>query len=191
MHGGRVGRIVEVEAYGGEIDPASHAFNGPTARNATMFGPPGRLYVYFTYGMHHCANVVCRPTNEPGAVLLRALEPLRGIEEMAAARAAARGRPLARREADTRLCRGPGNLCAAFGLDRSFDGTDLLEIGVLRLIDDGTSPPEVPLSGPRVGLSTACGEAVHWPWRFAVPGSSSLSRGFATPPPVRTPRCGR
>ncbi|MDQ4068365.1 MAG: DNA-3-methyladenine glycosylase, partial [Actinomycetota bacterium] len=117
--GRRVGRIVEVEAYAGGADPASHAFRGRTARNATMFGPPGHLYVYLSYGMHYCANVVCGEDGEASAVLLRALTPVGGLEEMRAARG-----PAARLDRD--LCSGPGKLCQALGLDRSFDGADLV-----------------------------------------------------------------
>jgi DNA-3-methyladenine glycosylase len=135
VRGDRVGRIVEVEAYCGAEDPGSHAFRGPTSRNATMFGPPGHLYVYFTYGMHFCANVVCGPDGEASAVLLRGLTPVGGVDEMRVARG---GRP----RPDRDLCSGPAKLCQAFGLDRSFDGADLVtgdrEVTVA---DDGTPPP--------------------------------------------------
>jgi DNA-3-methyladenine glycosylase len=166
VRGERVGRIVEVEAYAGALDPASHAYRGPTARNATMFGPPGHLYVYFTYGMHFCANVVCGVDGEASAVLLRGLTPVAGLEAMHAARG-----PAARRDRD--LCSGPGKLCQALGLDRSFDGADLVtgdrgvEIG-----DDGTPPPAAPATSGRVGLSVA-GDVQ---WRFYVPGAVGVSR---------------
>ena len=165
--GERSGRIVEVEAYAGEVDPASHAFRGWTARNATMFGPPGHLYVYFTYGMHYCANVVCGPDGEASAVLLRGLTPLTGLEAMRAARG-----PAARRDRD--LCNGPGKLCQALGLDRAFDGADLVtgDRGV-ELVDDDTGPPVVPGVSGRVGISVAA----DVPWRFYVPGAVGLSRG--------------
>lgn len=167
VRGERAGRIVEVEAYAGEADPASHAFRGRTARNATMFGPPGRLYVYFSYGMHYCANVVCGPDGEASAVLLRGLTPLTGLDAMRAARG-----PAARTDRD--LCNGPGKLCHAFGLDRSFDGADLVtgDRGV-ELVDDGTPPPGVAGVSGRVGLSVA-GDV---PWRFYVPGAVGVSRG--------------
>jgi DNA-3-methyladenine glycosylase len=166
VRGDRAGRIVEVEAYAGAADPASHAFRGRTARNATMFGPPGHLYVYFTYGMHFCANVVCGVDGEASAVLLRALTPVAGLEEMRAARGAA-----ARLDRD--LCSGPGKLCQALGLDRAFDGADLVtgDRGV-QVLDDGTSPPGSPGVSGRVGLSVA-GDV---PWRFYVPGAVGLSR---------------
>ena len=164
---GRVGRIIEVEAYAGADDPASHAFRGLTARNATMFGPPGHLYVYFSYGVHWCANVVCGPDGAASAVLLRALDPVEGIAQMRAARWAAQKRQL-----DRDLCRGPGRLTQAMGIDRSLDGTDLAAAGSpLWVADDGTPPPEVPSTTPRVGISTA----VEWPWRFTVPGHPWLS----------------
>ncbi len=164
--GDRAGRIVEVEAYVGEADPASHAFRGRTPRNATMFGPAGHLYVYFTYGMHFCANVV---TGAPGiaeAVLLRALHPIDGIEEMQLAR------PAATRETD--LCSGPAKLCQALGIDRTTDGVDLCgRDAPVRLLDDGTPPPDEPLVTTRVGIRVA----TERPWRFAVPGDPHVSKG--------------
>ncbi len=177
VRGPLVGRIVEVEAYHGGLDPASHAFRGPGTRNATMFGPPGHLYVYFTYGMHFCANVVCGPGGEASAVLLRALAPLAGVELMRAAR------PAARRDAE--LCAGPARLCQAFGIDRSLDGADLVgKETEIALLDDGTPPPAAPANGPRVGLSSRAAEAVYWQWRFAVPGNPAVSR--PAPPGWRT-----
>jgi DNA-3-methyladenine glycosylase len=160
----RVGRIVEVEAYCGAADPGSHAYRGMTPRNRTMFGPPGGLYVYFTYGMHWCANVVCGDEGEGVAVLLRALAPVAGLDAMFAAR------PRARRERD--LCSGPAKLCQAFGLDGSFDGADLVtaDRGVW-LADDGTPPPARPHQTTRIGLSAG---AEH-PWRWCVPGDVNVS----------------
>jgi DNA-3-methyladenine glycosylase len=165
VRGDRAARIVEVEAYCGPTDPASHAYRGQTARNATMFGAPGHLYVYFTYGMHHCANVVCGEVGEGLAVLLRGLDPISGIDEMRAARPA--GSP----ERD--LCRGPARLCQAFELDRSFDGADLVT-GDHDIIvaDDGVEPLSRPGVSGRIGLSVA-GDL---PWRFYVPGAKGLSR---------------
>ncbi len=162
---GRAGRVVEVEAYCGADDPASHAFRGRTARNATMFGPPGHLYVYFTYGMHFCANVVCGEDGEASAVLLRGLTPVAGIDDMWAVR------PACRRERD--LCAGPARLCLALGIDRSFDGADLVtgEGGVV-VADDGTPPPAVAAVSGRIGLRVATDR----PWRYHVPGAPGLSR---------------
>ena len=164
--GDRRGRIVEVEAYAGAADPASHAFRGRTTRNATMFGPPGHLYVYFTYGMHFCANVVCGADGEASAVLMRGLTPLAGLEEMRAARG-----PAAR--ADRDLCSGPGKLCQAFAIDRTFDGADLVtgDLGVA-VVDDGTPAPAAPGVSGRIGISVAA----EVPWRFYVPGAVGLSR---------------
>ena len=171
VRGERVGRIVEVEAYAGAADPASHAFRGRTARNATMFGPPGHLYVYFTYGMHFCANVVCGPEGEASAVLLRGLTPLAGLEEIRAVRG-----PAARLDRD--LTNGPGKLCQALGLDRSFDGADLVtgDLGV-EVADGGTAPPSRPGVSGRVGLSVAADVS----WRFYVPGAMGVSRTRAAP----------
>ena len=165
VHRARAGRIVEVEAYRGEDDPASHAFGGLSARNAVMFGPAGRLYVYFTYGMHFCANVVCGEEGSARAVLIRALAPTAGIPEMWAVRRAAR------RERD--LCNGPAKLCQALGLDGRHNGADLVtgDLGV-RLLDDGVPPPPVPAVGGRIGLS----RATERPWRFWVPGDPHVSR---------------
>ena len=166
VRGDRSARIVEVEAYCGPIDPGSHAYRGKTNRNATMFGPPGGLYVYFTYGMHWCANAVCGDEDEGVAVLLRAAAPLHGIEAMYAARGRA-----ARRDRD--LCSGPAKLCEAFGLDKSFDGADLVtsDRGVT-VVDDGIAPPSMPGNSARVGLSAG---AEH-PWRWFVSGDVNLSR---------------
>jgi DNA-3-methyladenine glycosylase len=160
----RVGRIVEVEAYCGDADPGSHAYRGMTPRNRTMFGPAGGLYVYFTYGMHWCANVVCGDEGEGVAVLLRALSPVAGLDAMFAAR------PRARRERD--LCSGPAKLCQAFGLDRAADGADLVtgDRGVW-LADDGTPPPARPFQSTRIGLSAG----VEHPWRWCVPGDPHVS----------------
>jgi len=170
--GDRSARIVEVEAYGGAQDPASHAYRGPTRRNATMFGPAGGLYVYFTYGMHWCANVVCGDEGEGVAVLLRAGAPLTGLDAMWAAR------PAARRERD--LTNGPAKLCQALGIDGAQDGADLTMPGSeVVLVDDGVAPPRRPVRGPRIGISVA----VERPWRWYVPDDPHVSRSrtIATP----------
>ncbi len=157
------GRIVEVEAYCGPRDPASHAYRGPTQRNAVMFGPPGHLYVYFTYGMHYCANVVCESVGSPGAVLLRAVEPLAGLELMGE-----------RREVDPAslrlLARGPARLAQAFGIDRSLDGSDLVG-GPVWIGGPQVLRGDV-VAGPRIGITKAAAE----PWRFyeAGPWASPL-----------------
>jgi DNA-3-methyladenine glycosylase len=175
VRGQRAGRIVEVEAYCGSADPGSHAFRGMTKRNATMFGPPGRLYVYFTYGMHWCANAVCGDEGEGVAVLLRALAPLEGMDAMRSAR------PAARR--DVELCSGPAKLCQALGLDGAFDGADLVEgsHGV-SIVDAGTPPPVVPAVGTRIGLSAGA----DLPWRWWVPDDPNVSRPRVTVGPTRS-----
>ena len=159
-------RLVEVEAYCGAIDPGSHAFRGKTLRNATMFGAPGGLYVYFTYGMHWCANAVCGDVDEGVAVLLRAAEPLRGLDLMRERR----GRAALR---DRDLCSGPAKLCQALALDRAFDGSDLVtgDRGVV-IVDDGVRPPRRPGNSVRIGLRAG---AEH-PWRWFVEGSEHVSR---------------
>jgi DNA-3-methyladenine glycosylase len=159
------GRIVEVEAYVGAEDPASHAYRGETARNRTMFGPPGHLYVYFTYGMHWCANAVCGDHGDGTAVLLRALAPVAGLDEMGARR------PKARRTRD--LCSGPAKLCQALGIDRGFDGVDLTRPrSPARIVDDGVPPPDQPATSARIGISVA----VEHPWRWFVAGDPNVSR---------------
>lgn len=165
--GERALRIVEVEAYRGRDDPASHAYRGPTRRNATMFGPPGRLYVYRSYGLHFCANVVCGAEGIAVAVLLRAGAPAWGLPELRAARPSAR--------TDTDLARGPGRLCQALGIDLSFDGADLTaEDGRLRLADPGWPVPCRTEQGPRVGVSAAADR--HWRWWVAGDAHVSRSR---------------
>ena len=158
-------RIVEVEAYGPD-DPASHAFRGMTPRNATMFGPPGHLYVYFTYGMHFCMNAVCGRPGEGTAVLLRAGEPLEGIEGMRARRG---------RERAVELCSGPGRFTQALGVTRSEDGADLVDGGALWL-------ERAPRSGSiETGIRIGVRETTL-PWRYWLEGNRFVSRGRPGPP---------
>jgi DNA-3-methyladenine glycosylase len=180
---GRVGRIIEVEAYGGVHDPASHAYRGLTPRNRAMFGPPGHMYVYFSYGVHWCANVVTGAPDTGEAVLLRALDPVDGLDLMRAARWRNQ-----RRQVDLDLCRGPGRLCQAMGIDRSLDGADLVgEDAALWLEDDGTSPPVRPVVTPRIGISVATDVC----WRFAVPSHPGVSgRSGRSPEAVAKTRGG-
>ncbi len=154
---GRAARIVEVEAYAGSEDPAAHSYRGMTARNATMFGEPGHLYVYFTYGMHWGSNAVCGEVGEGVGVLLRAAEPLLGLDAMRQAR------PRAKRDRD--LASGPGKLSQALGITGAMDGADLVgaDRGIV-LADDGTAPPRDPVVGPRIGIS----RAMDFPWRWHV-----------------------
>lgn len=171
------GRIVETEAYCGAEDPGSHAYRGRTLRNATMFGKPGCIYVYFTYGMHWCVNVVCGPGAEPHAVLLRAVIPLTGVEAMRSRRMRAR--------TDRDLCRGPARLAQAFGFTRKHDGLDLLS-GPVRILDDGTPPSDSPGVAPRVGLASGKGEDLLWRWFVAGDphvsrNGAPMSRGVRTP----------
>lgn len=163
-------RLTEVEAYGGVgEDPGSHAFRGPGRRNATMFGAPGLLYVYFTYGMHWCSNVVCHPAGAAGAVLLRAGEVVEGLEHARARR------PAARRDID--LARGPARLAGALGLDRGHDGVDLFAQGSPLRLEGTVGPPEGQevARGPRVGVSGPGGEANGFPWRFWLRGEPTVS----------------
>lgn len=171
-HAGVTVRITEVEAYAGERDPASHAFRGRTARNAVMFGPPGHLYVYFTYGMHHCGNVVCGPEGTASGALLRSGEVVDGLD-LARERRGARVR-------DLDLARGPGRLGQALGLTLAVGGADLCADGPVRLVLD-VYPVEAVATGPRVGVSTAA----DVPWRFWVADDPYVSRY------VRSPRASR
>ncbi|MGH9154296.1 MAG: DNA-3-methyladenine glycosylase [Acidimicrobiales bacterium] len=168
---GRAGRIVEVEAYAGDEDPASHAFGGLTTRNATMFGPPGHLYVYRSYGIHWCANAVFGPESVAMAVLLRALVPVSGLAPMRAARPAARS--------DRDLCRGPGRLTQALGITGADDGADLVtgDRGVA-IVDDGTPSPELPGVSARVGIT----RALDRPWRWYVTAEACVSGPRRTGP---------
>jgi DNA-3-methyladenine glycosylase len=155
------GTIVEVEAYDHE-DPAAHGFRGQTARNASMFGPPGHLYVYRSYGIHWCANLVCGDEGVASAVLLRALEPTRGLEVMRARRNLAEARL---------LCKGPGRLCQALGITRAHDGLPLDEPPFE--LRERVSEPEL-VTGPRVGIT----RAKALPWRYGLSGSDDVSRPF-------------
>jgi DNA-3-methyladenine glycosylase len=164
-------RLTEVEAYGGQgADPGSHAHRGPTPRSAIMFGPAGRLYVYFTYGMYWCANVVTGPEGEASAVLLRAGEVVGGLE------VARSRRPRAR---DRDLCRGPARLAQALELDGRVLGVDLLDPASPVRLEPGPRDGTV-VSGPRVGLSVA----VETPWRFWLDGEPTVSTYRPGKPPT-------
>ena len=183
----RSARIVEVEAYIGEDDLASHARFGRTARNEVMYGPPGIAYVYLVYGMHHLLNVVTEPPGRPAALLIRAVEPQAGVDAMRAARASsarARRKDLAaaEREAEAamrvpaeRLAAGPALVTACFGLDRSLTGEDLLDPGApVRIEAPRSGQPAVIETSPRIGVAYA-GEWAARPLRFTLAGSPSLS----------------
>lgn len=173
------GRIVETEAYAGVEDAASHSFGGRrTARNEAMYGRAGMAYVYFTYGMHWCMNVVCATQGDPQAVLLRAIEPVEGIDRMETNRLA--NPKAARVLPEAQIGAGPARLCAAFGIDRAWNGSDLLkggERGERLWLEPGVVPAVVVL-GPRIGIDRAGEPWVSKPLRFGDAGSPSLSRRF-------------
>jgi len=163
-------RLTEVEAYTGRSDPGSHAFRGPTPRTQVMFGPPGHLYVYFTYGMHWCANVVCGPQGEAAAVLLRAGEVVDGVQTARARRPAARS--------DLDLARGPARLATALGIGREQNGADLCGANArlsLEAPDADTVGAPAVATGPRVGVSGPGGDAAAFPWRFWSAGEPTVS----------------
>ncbi len=191
-------RLTEVEAYDGPNDPGSHAYRGETARNAVMFGPPGFLYVYFTYGMHYCMNVVVGPATRPSAVLLRAGEIIEGVDLARVRRgqpdtqkvafnqagttrgvrpvrsSSVRQGPVAKRpngNPDRDLARGPARLCVALGIGRDGNGADLLAKDSPIQLLPGPGFDGEPSTGPRVGLR----EAADWPWRFWIPGDPTVS----------------
>jgi DNA-3-methyladenine glycosylase len=155
------GRIVEVEAYDQE-DPASHAYRGRTARNAAMFGPPGHAYVYRSYGIHWCLNLVCGDEGVPEAALIRALEPTAGLDEQRRRRGVDDGRA---------LCSGPGKLCQALGITREHDGLPL-DVPPFRL-EERRAVPEI-VTGPRIGIT----QATELSWRYIEANSRFLSRGL-------------
>ena len=158
-----VARLTEVEAYDGPNDPGSHAYRGRTKRNATMFGPPGHVYVYFTYGMHYCMNLVCGPPGTPTGILLRAAAVTEGaalVQER---------RPTARKESE--FARGPARLVLALGVGPGDDGADICGDGPLKIFT-GDPPARARIhKGPRVGLR----EAADYPWRFWIQGDPSVS----------------
>jgi DNA-3-methyladenine glycosylase len=193
-------RLVEVEAYQGAHDPASHAYRGQTARNMVMFGPPGHMYVYFTYGMHFCANLVCQPPGQAEAVLLRAGEVVAGPELAARRRAGENGTALSvpatqngsgpsegqrangrsssgRTPRAIDLARGPARLCQALGIDRRLDGADVCEpgspmgIGPAWSTEAAPAGPAVISTGPRVGIT----QAADRPWRYWLAGDGHVS----------------
>jgi DNA-3-methyladenine glycosylase len=157
-----VGRIVEVEAYRGSDDPASHAYRGLTERNAPMFGDPGHAYIYFTYGNHYCLNVTTQRAGVPGAVLIRALEPLEGLRTM---------RRLRPNVPDNALTNGPGKLTKALGIDKSLNEADLTKLGPIFISTSKVEPLKI-VRSTRVGI----GQGLEREWRFYVKGNLFVSR---------------
>ncbi|WP_119730757.1 DNA-3-methyladenine glycosylase [Thermomonospora amylolytica] len=157
-------RLTEVEAYAGPLDPASHSYRGRTARNAVMWGPPGHAYVYFTYGMHFCVNLVCGPDGTASAVLLRAGEIVAGLDLARSRRPRSTVRDLAR---------GPARLCQALAVDRAHNGLDVCDTGSpLRILSGDVVDPAGIRTGPRVGVTAA----KDVPWRFWIDGDPTVSQ---------------
>jgi DNA-3-methyladenine glycosylase len=164
VHGECAGRIVEVEAYLGEDDLAAHSARGITPRTKVIFGPPGHAYVYFIYGMYECLNIVCEPEGKPGCVLIRALEPVAGIEEMRARRGHSKK--------DRDLANGPGKLTIAMGITRALNGADLVGSEEFTVREPSVPNPfEVEVT-PRIGI-TQCAD---WPLRFVMKGNPFVSK---------------
>jgi len=163
VHGETAGRIVETEAYLGKDDLAAHSARGITPRTQVIFGPPGHAYVYFIYGMYECLNIVCEPENQPGCVLIRALEPVGGIDVMR------RRRPAAKKT--EALANGPGKLTLAMGITRALNGADLLK-GPLRLYRPAAEPGIRIRTTPRIGIS----QCADWPLRFLIDGNRFVSK---------------
>ena len=163
VHGGVAGRIVETEAYLGAEDRAAHAWRGPTERTRVLFGPPGHVYVFLVYGMYECLNLVAEPDGVAGCVLIRAAEPVAGLDLMR------RRRPRAVREAD--LASGPGKLTMAFGIDRRLNGADATR-GPLRVHWPVAGEPFDIDATPRIGIR----HCADWPLRFLMRGNPSVSR---------------
>ena len=164
-HGEVILRVTEVEAYGGQEDSASHCRSGRTARNAPMWEPGGRAYVYFCYGMHHMLNLVTGPEGRAEAILIRSCEPVAGLEQVRERRGQVAG---------PGLLTGPGKVAQALAVDRSFSGHLIYEPGGLELLE-GIPPAEI-LTGPRVGIDFALEPDRLRPWRFAVAGSAWVSQ---------------
>jgi DNA-3-methyladenine glycosylase len=175
-------RLTEAEAYAGAIDPGSHAFRGRTARNAVMFGPPGHAYVYFTYGMWHCLNVVCGPEGEASGVLLRAGEIITGADHARARRRSAR--------TDTELAKGPARLATALDVALSLNGTDVCAgpDAPLSLLHGTPPPPSRVRQGPRTGVG---GDGAPHPWRFWIADDPTVSPYRAHQPRKRRLDSGR
>lgn len=169
-------RIVETEAYLGLADPASHAFRGPTARSAVMFGPPAHLYVYFTYGMHHCANVVTEVDGVAGAVLLRAASVHQGVDIVASRRGAD--------VATAALLRGPGNLCRGLGITRADNGIDLLDPMSRVRIEPRIERPPIAVT-TRVGVRLAADRLLRFTWRSDPAVSAPAPRGLVETAQIR------
>ncbi len=197
-HDGVTLRLTEVEAYAGPLDPGSHAYRGPTPRTQVMFGPPGHLYVYRSYGVHWCVNVVTGEDGTASAVLLRAAEVVEGLDLARERRQVG----VATEVVDRDLARGPGRLTKALGLDAAHDGLDLFGPGAEVRLRPGPGPVGAVRTGPRVGVSGEGGDGTRFPWRFWLedeptvsvyrPGTRRLGRaartGRHTSDPGKDPR---